>query len=1269
MPPGYGVHPGAFAAANGINITTGTPEARGGDMLSWLGVPPMANAPSNQIVPHRVTEYTPPEDKSLPRVMKNAINMTIFVKSNGFELMLLPLVFTDALNFTWNTWEFNVTPVGIVPHEGVPRLVTSEKRAGSTSVLRRGIAFQMEADYFRTERGQAQFVSNCMGILACVNLTMAMDIMNEILNCKVQSATWQQLYGNTAVSYRAIIEKERDSYCPLIKSAAAFQILASNAMTAMTSRSPDTLIVPSGFKMYMGLVQPAEVAYSVAGPGGLAIKKSVQAIKSAALDSNIDVFECKPYMDGDGANPPVQLLEKASQVGEMYVMANEARASPSIATHKEPYTSDQRSVRIYDENADRFVTITLLQALRHCGAFSMRDERYSQFLVNFVRDARYNAAFWQKRVPASSTDATPLDQPPFPLATLAREGDRSSLKLMKVWGEAHRTNMEPGDFDHVAQTLVPDVFLTEDKRSGLDLMSSLMSEMDLVPFSKEFADLLLASFLENGLNEYGAIPLPTTRPVSVGLPPGYLSWAGLKTLAAEASKIDSKWRDVGIRAQAAVAAFESVVDHIRRLLPSSYIFDVPVENASWFGPQASSPAARLFNSLFYIKRLPLYARVNTSGGAAVAAAAAAAAAAEAGASSDADVAIIDSIIAHKDDAANFVPAQLSGAFFEGMVDTVFDGVDAAAVRRSAVTRSVLYMNIAQVAAFASAAAALKDRANGTSRVAALLLEELDARNAEPSTIVSVIQVLSENNISGGSVPEMISAASQVSPSRPVVANSSRTRKAVYEVANLTRASLDQVALLKTQSSGSRSSAAAAGASAGGQTAYTALPLSVTPAMVDGIYRSQGAYAVGNPDDKGESHYTGSKVGLSGSPYMANYEKLRSNLTAADAGGRTLEHSALDFSGISFEGAPASGGGGGGGGGGGASYDSYDRRSRPASLATIGRRGGFEDDDDEDDGLMRFGRAKRAKVSAIEPAGSDIDHNRVVLRIVNDWVRETCSFAGNGAATLVRRMAAMVFFFTPCDRFAVLDHMYKSNVYIPLNVILARPWIEHNVGSAVLMKRGSETGFTAYGQTNFMTSSDGVSKILLGNLTLNMKSAIIEPRNILIIDALMPKGYRGGNNTTFLDPENPDHRRSYRAANLSRPSIMSLLTNVREGSDTEPLPEFIDLFGKLPSPAANGQISGVGYSTATFYSYVYREALEASTTLAARGNVPYGDPNLHINSVLFHGHRYSYDKTTKDLKKVSFCNGHRGMNGSYPGAKAVWNGGDAMLRGVIDWNAY
>ena len=86
---------------------------------------------------------------------------------------------------------------------------------------------------------------------------------------------------------------------------------------------------------------------------------------------------------------------------------------------------------------------------------------------------------------------------------------------------------------------------------------------------------------------------------------------------------------------------------------------------------------------------------------------------------------------------------------------------------------------------------------------------------------------------------------------------------------------------------------------------------------------------------------------------------------------------------------------------------------------------------------------------------------------------------------------------------------------PFDVIIVRPFIEHNMMSCVMTVAGRDTGATLFGPADMQISANTSVKTIEGHYTCHTKSVITKPQNVLVMRDVMCSGYVAGGNTAFF----------------------------------------------------------------------------------------------------------------------------------------------------------
>ena len=85
----------------------------------------------------------------------------------------------------------------------------------------------------------------------------------------------------------------------------------------------------------------------------------------------------------------------------------------------------------------------------------------------------------------------------------------------------------------------------------------------------------------------------------------------------------------------------------------------------------------------------------------------------------------------------------------------------------------------------------------------------------------------------------------------------------------------------------------------------------------------------------------------------------------------------------------------------------------------------------------------------------------------------------------------------------------------INLVIARPFIEHRMMSAVMTVAGRDTGATLFGPADMQISANTSVKTIEGHYTCHTKSVVTKPENVMVMRDIMCSGYVAGGNTTFF----------------------------------------------------------------------------------------------------------------------------------------------------------
>jgi len=99
--------------------------------------------------------------------------------------------------------------------------------------------------------------------------------------------------------------------------------------------------------------------------------------------------------------------------------------------------------------------------------------------------------------------------------------------------------------------------------------------------------------------------------------------------------------------------------------------------------------------------------------------------------------------------------------------------------------------------------------------------------------------------------------------------------------------------------------------------------------------------------------------------------------------------------------------------------------------------------------------------------------------------------------------------------ALLLKLVAFGIYVPISIVIARPFIEHLMLSAIVTVAGRDTGATLFGPADMQISANTSVKTIEGHYTCHTKSVITKQQNVCVMRDIMCSGYIAGCNTRFF----------------------------------------------------------------------------------------------------------------------------------------------------------
>ena len=220
---------------------------------------------------------------------------------------------------------------------------------------------------------------------------------------------------------------------------------------------------------------------------------------------------------------------------------------------------------------------------------------------------------------------------------------------------------------------------------------------------------------------------------------------------------------------------------------------------------------------------------------------------------------------------------------------------------------------------------------------------------------------------------------------------------------------------------------------------------------------------------------------------------------------------------------------------------------------------------------------------------------------------------------------------------------EKGLYVPVSIILMRPFMTYECADALLVKKGC--GKTVVSQPNFQLSDDVSRKVALGHFTLRSKSIVTMPKMVQRVKNVFIRKMLGGTNTKlFTSPAELDNY----APGFDTPSIFAVLVPVTRGLKRATA-------GSVGGYASGLHLRGIspsyeqdGFEGAAWFSTAW--GLDENKI---RGPTDPDDHDGTANGMCFRGSQFVWDPISKTPSRLSAGVGH--WKTAYDGCAAARSG--------------
>jgi len=528
----------------------------------------------------------------------------------------LPWMLTSEQHFTWTEFKFNHTLAGVVPPEGIPRLLTSSSTSYQRGTERRGLAFLLEAEFYKSAQGQEMYRRNFRGIREAIQETANVGACLEIATAHNRYQAQNASAGSIPSSYAALSQIEANNFAIVNKSDRGTDFLIGRVKDAMSQFKvrPDMMIVPIGFKRYYGQLQPERSQYIGWGPSGeLQLREGPEIAGSVG---GIRVVESQRRLIDEGA-PSIDPFLDTIRHGTVVPFIDEFG---EVA--RDDFHSTDRDVIVWDETAIRTVQIPFRKILMHSFRFdaegNLRPEHRqlaeaSGDELSMIQDTNklalrlYDPKMIHKDMETMIKDrVSEFYRDMF----LYRKPD-GSFGVCHLFGMFEPLTSTNVNFRVIAEMAANKIFpglAMSQARAALVRLREIVHQSEMVPFTQQYYLALLRLNLpriqagfkstptdvtayygvpaipEFPPNQFGSLDIPAKSMdpsfAAWSVPPHINSWPAFQTLIAMEGR-QSGWDTVIEDLKSATTAIKQIVERAKEVFGTSMFLN-PVHRPPWF---------------------------------------------------------------------------------------------------------------------------------------------------------------------------------------------------------------------------------------------------------------------------------------------------------------------------------------------------------------------------------------------------------------------------------------------------------------------------------------------------------------------------------------------------------------------------------------------------------------------------------------------------------------------------------------------------------------
>lgn len=161
------------------------------------------------------------------------------------------------------------------------------------------------------------------------------------------------------------------------------------------------------------------------------------------------------------------------------------------------------------------------------------------------------------------------------------------------------------------------------------------------------------------------------------------------------------------------------------------------------------------------------------------------------------------------------------------------------------------------------------------------------------------------------------------------------------------------------------------------------------------------------------------------------------------------------------------------------------------------------------------------VASLKAIPEDVLNNRIA-RVRPKELTNGDALADRGAIEKeIERVFGNAAFNYSWNAFQFVVELVALGVWVPFQITLSRPFIEHAMYSSIITVAGKSTGVTLFGHADMQISANTSVKTIEGHYTCHFKSVVTRPEQIYVMRDIMSVQYIAGSDVRFFGSRKMD----------------------------------------------------------------------------------------------------------------------------------------------------